>query len=151
VLQEIVKAVVLYLPPSSSWTADISDTYSFPTHIVPTDLRPDLVWWDSSKHSLCLVELTVCYDTNFEEASRRKLSKYEDLAEQARVRGYHTSVHTIQVGSRGVPDYDSFAKLADMLQIPDKELNNLLERVIRAALIGSFTIWCSRNRTSESQ
>ena len=151
VLQEIVKAVVLYLPPSSSWTADISDTYSFPTHIVPTDLRPDLVWWDSSKHSLCFVELTVCYDTNFEEASRRKLSKYEDLAEQARVRGYHTSVHTIQVGSRGVPDYDSFAKLADMLQIPDKELNNLLERVIRAALIGSFTIWCSRNRTSESQ
>ena len=67
VLQEIVKAVVPCLPPASSWTADISDSYCFPIHIVPTDLRPDLVWGDNTKYTLCLTELTVCYDTYFEE------------------------------------------------------------------------------------
>ena len=79
VLQEIV---VPCLPPTSSWTADICDNYCFPTHITPTDLRPDLVWWDDSQKTLCLAELTVCYDTNFAEAACRK-SKYEDLGPTA--------------------------------------------------------------------
>ena len=133
------------------WTADISDNYCFPNHIVPSELRPDLVWWDDSRKTLCLTELTVCYDTNFEEAALRKSSKYEALAERARANGYQATVLTIQMGSRGVPDYDSFSKLATMLKFKKKEMSALLERVIRAALIGSFTIWCSRNRVSEHQ
>ena len=148
VLQEIVKAVVPYLPPTSSWTVDISDNYCFPVHIIPTDLRPDLVWWDDTKKSLCLTELTICYETNFDDAALRKSAKYEDLAEQARLNGYNTTILTLQVGSRGVPDYPSFARLVAMLQMPNKELKLLLQRVIKAALIGSFTIWCSRNRKS---
>ena len=146
VLQEIMAVVVPCLPPTSSWTADICDNYCFPTHITPTDLRPDLVWWDNSQKTLCLAELTVCYDTNFAEAARRKSSKYEDLASQARANGYDTTTLTIQMGSRGIPDYASFSNLANMVQITGKQLVTLLERVITAALIGSFTIWCSRNR-----
>ena len=146
VLQEIVKSVVPYLPPTSSWTADISDNYCFPVHITPTDLRPDLVWWDDANKSLCLVELTVCYETNFEEAALRKSAKYEDLAEQARLNGYCTTILPIQVGSRGVPHYSSFTNIAAMLQMHDKDLKHLLQRVTRAALVSSFTIWCSRNR-----
>ena len=114
-----------------------SDSYCFPIHIIPTDLRPDLVWWDNTKKTLCLTELTVWYDTNFEEAALRKSSKYEDLAGQARVNNYRITVLTNQVGSRGVPDYSSFSKL----EIPDKQLSIQLERVTRAALIGSFSIW----------
>ena len=104
------------------------------------------MWWDNSQKTLCLAELTVCYDTNFAEAARRKSSKYEDLASQARANGYDTTTLTIQMGSRGIPDYASFSNLANMVQIPGKQLVTLLERVITAALIGSFTIWCSRNR-----
>ena len=39
----------------------------FPLHIVPTDLRPDLVWWDDKHRSLTMAELTVCFETNFEQ------------------------------------------------------------------------------------
>ena len=80
------------------------------------------MWWDNTKKTLCLTELTVCYDTNFEEATLRKLSKYKDLAGQARVNYYRTTILTIQVGSQGVPDYSSFSKLSTMLEIPDKQL-----------------------------
>ena len=93
----------------------------------------------------------MCYDTNFEEAAVRKQAKYEDLARQARSSGYRTTVLTVQVGSRGVPDHQSFSQLATILGILDKDLTKLLERVVKAALVGSFTIWCSRNRrTTES-
>ena len=146
VLQEVVESVVPHLPRTSSWTADISDNYCFPVHITPTDLRPDLVWWDNTTRVLCLVELTVCYETNYDEAALRKAAKYEDLAEQARLKGYRTTVLTIQVGSRGIPDLHSIKSMTDMLGMPEKELKQLLRRVMRAALISSFNIWCSRNR-----
>ena len=34
-----------YLPPTASATSDLG-SYNFPQHIVATDLRPDIVWWD---------------------------------------------------------------------------------------------------------
>ena len=54
-------------------------------HITATDLRPDLVWWDDSHMSLYMAELTVCFETNFEEAARRKSAKYDHLVEQVKV------------------------------------------------------------------
>ena len=79
VLQEIASAIKPYLPPTTSMSVDISDGYKFPCHIVPTDLRPDIVWWDSSFRSVCLAELTVCFETNFDDAADRKTAKYADL------------------------------------------------------------------------
>ena len=125
--RRFVAVVVPCLPPTSAWTADICDNYCFPTHITPTDLRPDLVWWDDSQKTLCLAELTVCYDTNFAEAARRKSSKYEDLAGPTATTLPHSPSKWVHVGFR------------TMLASPQTA-------VITAALIGSFTIWCSRNR-----
>ena len=150
VLQEIVTAIQPHLPSTTLLTADVSDTYNFPLHIVSTDLRPDLVWWDDTTRSLCLAELTVCFETNFEQAASRKSAKYADLAEQAKLNGYRSTVLTIQVGSRGVPDYLSFSHLARILHMSDRKLSKLLEGVSREALLGSFTIWCSRNRMTST-
>ena len=58
----------------------------------------------------------MCYDTNFAEAARRKSSKYEDLASQARANGYDTITKWVHVGFR------SFSNLANMVQIPGKQL-----------------------------
>ena len=86
VLQAIAAAVRAQLSPTAILTADLSD-YNFPLHIVPTDLRPDLVWWDEVCKSLRLAELTVCFETNFAEAAQRKTAKYLGLVEQARTKG----------------------------------------------------------------
>ena len=62
---------------------------------MPTDLRPDIVWWDDKERSLCLAELTVCFESNFDEAALRKSAKYTELAEQAEKKGYSTILLTI--------------------------------------------------------
>ena len=48
VLKEIVVAITPKLVPSTTLAVDIGDGYMFPQHITPTDLRPDLVWWDDT-------------------------------------------------------------------------------------------------------
>ena len=61
-----------------------------------------------------MVELTVCFESNFVEAAERKSGKYMD---QGHTKGYKTSLLTLQVGSRGVPDLPGFEKLAKILNL----------------------------------
>jgi hypothetical protein len=147
VLSAISKTVRRNIPLTASVTADISTSYEFPHHIIPTDLRPDLVWWDEARKSITLVDLTVCFETNFGEAARRKTAKYLHLVDQAKARGYRSELITLQVGSRGVPDLPGFENFAESLSLPHKDLVRLLESTARLALAGSFGIWCARNKS----
>ena len=104
------------------------------------------MWCDTKRRILRLVELTVCFESNFKEAALRKTAKYIDLVNQAKINSYNAALLTLQVGSIGVPDYNSFAKLANLLSMSARDLNHLLHHVTRAAIAGSFNIWCSRNR-----
>ena len=56
VLSENVSLISAYLPPSASISSDLG-SYSFPQHIVATDLRPDVVWWDNKARNLCILQL----------------------------------------------------------------------------------------------
>ena len=114
-------AITPKLVPSTTLAVDIGDGYMFPQHITPTDLRPDLVWWNDTSRTLCLAELTVCFESNFEEAAQRKTAKYTDLAEQVEQGGYSTTLLTLQVGSRGVPHYESFLQLASVTNMTERE------------------------------
>ena len=87
-------------------------------HIVPTDLRPDIVWWDDQQKSLMLAELTISYVTNFEVAAERKEEKYEELVTVACNAGYETGLITLEVGSRGVINPAGFQNLKTTLNIP---------------------------------
>ena len=58
-----------------------------------------------------MVDLTVCFKSNFVEAAEKKSPKYMDLVEQGHTNGYKTSLLTLQVGSRGVPDLPGFVNI----------------------------------------
>ena len=94
-----------------------------------------------------MVELTVCFESNFVDASKRKAAKYHHLLEEARSKGYKAQLITLQVGSRGVPDMEGFELLGNSLSLSQKELIGLLEDSSRLTLVGSFSIWCSRNKS----
>ena len=47
------------------------------------------------------MELTICYETGFAEAAKRKQSKYLELMDRATKWGFKTKLVVIQVGSRG--------------------------------------------------
>ena len=60
------------------------------------------MWWDDSKKKLCLIELTVCFETSFNDARERKMVRYEELHQQAQKEGYRTTLITLEVGSMGI-------------------------------------------------
>ena len=95
-------------------TVDLSDGYSFPTHIAATDLRPDIVWWNDDQKTLTLVELMVYFETFYEAASKEE--RYHDLIDETRKAGYTPTLITVEVGSRGLPNMSGFQRLRDILK-----------------------------------
>ena len=147
VLKIIAETIKKYLPSSStSLAVDLGDEYSFPTHIVSTDLRPDIVWWDDLRKTMVLVELTIPFDTALEGAKERKEAKYEHIQVSARSKGYHTSLITLEIGSRGIPNMPGFEALQNTLQLPSPAFHKLLMSAIKATIEGSFFIWVQRNK-----
>ena len=49
-------------------SADLKTSLQFPVHIIQTEKRPDIVAWSNSKKSVLLIELTVPWEENREEA-----------------------------------------------------------------------------------
>ena len=105
-----------HLPSSTSMTVDLSDGYSFPTHIAATDLRLDIVWWNDDQKTLTLVELTTCFETSYEAVITRKGDRYHDLTDETRKAGYTSTLITVEVGSRGLPNMSGFQRLRDILK-----------------------------------
>ena len=143
-LREIASVITEYLPPPTDITTDLG-SYSFPQHIVPTDLRPDVVWWDNASKKLCLVELTVCFETSFTEAAECKRIKYQDLVERARRSNYKTKLITLEVGSRGMVNMKGFMHLKQELNISKHDITERLVLVAKTSIMESFKIWCMRN------
>ncbi len=147
VLRSIASITREHLPPSTHMSVDLSDGYVFPNHIVATDQRPDMVWWNDQQKTITLVELTVCFETSYEEAITRKEDRYHDLITEAREAGYRANLITIEMGSRGLPNMAGFQRLRVALNLSTQEFRQLLTDAARQAITGSYKIWCSRNST----
>ena len=145
VLQILVDAVRSCLSPSCCLTADLGGGYHYPFHLVSTDLKPDVVWWDDSDHSIVFLELTVAFETSFSAASLRKRDRYADLVASASSQGLTASLLTIEIGSRGVPSLPGFLRLKEFLTMPSRDYRKMLQNCMLKALEGSFDIWTSRN------
>ena len=80
-----------------------------------------------------------------EQAHQRKLAKYEDLVEGARAEGYNAECIGVEVGSRGLIAESELQQLKEALGVPAKAVTELAGSLSRAAILGSFKVWCSRN------
>ena len=65
----------------SDWnvSVDLKTSLQFPVDIIQTEKRSDIVAWSDSKKSVFLVELTLPWEENREEAHDRKKNRYETL------------------------------------------------------------------------
>ena len=109
-----------------------------------TDLRRDIVWWDST--SVMLVELTIPFEMFLHEAHEQKEAKYYHLVEEAREKGFQASLITLEVGCRGIPNLIGFKKLKDAFKLPTKVFTKLLQDAIKATIGGSFSVWVNRKK-----
>ena len=146
VLQVIVESLQSQCPPQYQIMADPPDsTYHFPSTVASTDLRPDLVVWSDTQQVLVLAELTVCFETNFVDASQRKRDKYQDLLETCTANGYTTTLIMLEVGSRGFMNIGGFEQLLRHFPYSKGGKLNLLRAVSRVAILRTHKIWTARN------
>ena len=82
-------------------SADLKTSIQFPVHIIQTEKRLDIVAWSDSKKSVLLIELTVPWEENWEEAHERKKKRYETLRAYCVEKGWICPVIPIEVGCRG--------------------------------------------------
>ena len=126
-------------------TADLpGHQYIFPHDIAPTDLRPDMVIWSTS--TIHLVELTVPFETNITDAAERKVHwyRYRDL-DKACASSHHTTIITLEVGSRGFLSTKGFKQLYKLLHAKATDRQNFELDVTRHAVVSSYDIWCKWN------
>ena len=124
-------------------TADLQgQQYTFPQDIAPTDPHPNIVIWSTS--AIHLVELTVPFEANIADAAERKAHRYRDLA-NACARSYHTTIITLEVGSRGFLSIEGFEQLYKLLRTKATNRQNFELDIIRHVVVASYDIWCKRN------
>jgi len=89
VLLLIVDFVRNHLHPSFLFTINLASMgYSFPQHITPTDMHPDIVWWSDERRELGMLELTISYEPNVADSNQQKQAKYRDLVQAVHAAGY---------------------------------------------------------------
>ena len=77
-------------------------------------MRPDIVIWSDIDKRLVMVGLTVPWESRCEEAYARKMSKYTELLEQCREKGWRTWLFPVEVGARGFPAQSMWKMLSAM-------------------------------------
>ena len=150
ILQLIVTAAHASSSASYQLAVDLPEyQYHFPSHITLTNLRPDIVLWSDSQRTLNIIELTVCYETGFEDAADRKTRWYADLVEEVGKQGYHCQTIPLQVGSMGVIHEEDLNDFRCCLKpVPNKEWKKFLIALTTAAIEESQHIWSNRNHNN---
>ena len=127
-------------------TVDLKKKLVFPD-VVQTTLRPDIVIWSDIDKRLVMVELTVPWETRCEEAYERKLSKYTELLEQCREKGWRTWLFPVEVGARGSPT-QSMLKMPSAMGVSGHERKRAVGRLVHATERASNWLWYKREEKS---
>ena len=86
----------------------------------------------------------VLFETNIAGAAERKAHRYWELA-SACGRSHHTSIITLEVGSRGFLSIAGFHQLYQLVQAKATDRAAFERDVIRHVVLSSYDIWCKRN------
>ncbi|XP_068595260.1 retrovirus-related Pol polyprotein from type-1 retrotransposable element R2 [Brachionichthys hirsutus] len=141
-----IKRCLLQTAPSWEMRVDLGRKLQFP-QVVQTPLRPDVVIWSDEAKKIILIELTVPWEDGCSEASERKASKYQDLVQQCRDKGWQAWLFPVEVGCRGFPA-QSVWKMLTALGIIGRERRKAIRRLEEAAERTSCWLWSRREEFS---
>ena len=93
---------------------------------------------------MIILELTVPWEERTDEAHERKRSKYQELAEMCREKGYKTWIFPVEVGCRGFPAQSVWRALG-ALGIKGRARKCSVQALSKAAERASSWLWLRRN------
>ena len=146
VLSLLYNAAINHLPHQFNIFADLKDCeVKFPSDIIPTAQRPDMLIWNNHTLKFYVIELTIPFETNFFDANKRKSERYTDFMMTIKSKGFTCKQLNIQIGSRGFIDTPSLLPFLDVISIPPHNQRQLLSSIVKVTIKESLKIWLARN------
>ncbi|CAG9570316.1 unnamed protein product [Danaus chrysippus] len=140
------------LKAASDWTI-MMDTYEkqykIPEDICASASRPDIFLFSRILKRVVMIELTVPWETNIPKDHTIKVNKYYELTNELTRNRFVVDLYAVEVGARGITAKSLYNLLKD-LGLSRTHINAFLERISKAALVGSFQIWLGRERSLDS-
>ena len=117
-----------------------------PPHILTTSLRPDLVILREEEKDIHIVELTVPFETNLDNAHQRKVEKYNAITRDIQEKGYTVTFYAIEVGARGLVDRNNKHRLKQILKTTSSKIRptEFFQTLSKLAILSSFSIFYAR-------
>ena len=124
--------------------ADLNSNFVFP--ILQTAQRPDVVIYNED--CVILLELTVCWEDNFEEAEDRKQMRYAELVGRCTDAGYQAECYHLGIGCRGYISKKFTSLLRNRFLFLPKEISKLVNQLQHTVERCSHWIWLKRDDTT---
>ena len=122
--------------------SDLDGNLSLP--FIDSQLRPDLIITNEERRIIKLIELTVCWEDNIDNAHERKMKRYDDLVDQYLEEGIDAECITIEIGARGFIGH-RLRKLLKRVRMNAKDTRTLNDKIQKKSEECSFWIWLKRN------
>ena len=120
---------------------------TIPPNILPTSQRPDMFLYDEVAKTAMIAELTVPFETNTQKAHERKHNKYSSLVTDLDRAGIKASLVCFEVGSRGVITKVNVSRIRSLAKFTKTKISKkILRDISKLALLGSYSIWNSREQ-----
>ena len=101
--------------------------------------------WNEERKVVYMLELTVPWESNLEDAEERKNQRYEELKDQCEEKGWQVHLSHLGVGARGYVDWKLLRLFKDEMGFTPLEVKRLREQVQEAAEKASLFIWLKRD------
>ena len=91
------------------------------------------------------VELTICFETNFDAAHERKIHRYASLTTDLETKGYKVNYFAVEIGSRGFVNKDNQSRLKSFFRKTSKGVkwSETKTKLATTSLLGSYVIYSS--------
>jgi hypothetical protein len=116
---------------------------TIPVSCTVTSLIPDIcVFWKNLKKVL-IVELTVPFELNADQAHERKVNKYAALVADIRSNGFQCDLIALEIGSRGYISPHNLKRLKQILKHTHNHTSfkEVRDNISKLAILSSFTIF----------
>ncbi len=122
----------------------------FPSCIVATELRPDVVLWSKMSRIVVLLELTCCAEEGIRAAQLRKETKYSELVDSINeTKVWKASLHTIEIGARGLVATTTH-RIFVQLGFSSAQAKSLCKTLSRAVARCSYAIYLAHQNLAWS-
>lgn len=125
---------------------DLREKLIFSEEVTVTSLRPDMVLLSRSTKTIIVAELTVPWEDRLAISHQLKKAKYQDLIDEARLKGWHATLFPIEVGCRGFPA-TSVRYFLQRVGLEPKDLKKATREIAMAAETSSRWLWLTRDRS----